>query len=150
MGGLKMASFGFVPALALAFAFSRFGLLSSLPDYAQTVLFNVWIWVCLKSLWFKAEFTFWCFAQWDVWILFVANFFRKKWVFVIFRKVFHHLILYFFFELFFFNIPFCRFFRYFENLLGLWFFVRFGLLFLKISDSKLKLRAFLHLLFEIL
>jgi hypothetical protein len=50
MGGLKMASFGVVPALALAFAFSRFGLLSSLPDYAQTVLFNVWIWVCLKSL----------------------------------------------------------------------------------------------------
>ena len=149
MGGLMMASFGFVPALA--FAFSRFTLLSSLPYYAQTVLFNVWIWVCLKSLWwFKAEFFFWCFTQWNIWIQLIANFFRKKWVFFIFGKVFYHLIFYFFFELFFFDIPFCKFFRYFENLLGLGFFVEFGLLFLKISDSKLKLRAFLHLLFEIL
>jgi hypothetical protein len=52
MGRLLVASFGFVRALALAlaFAFSRFTLLSPLPDYAQTVLFNVWIWICLKFL----------------------------------------------------------------------------------------------------
>jgi hypothetical protein len=105
----------------------------------------------LKFLWwFKAEFTLRFFVQLDVRIQFVTNFFRKKWFFFIFGKVFHHLIFYFFFELFLFDIPLCRFFRYFENLLDLGFFVEFGLLFLKISDSKLKLRAFFHLLFEIL